>query len=128
MSETLNKMCFFSEQKYFFVHEWIRWYRSYQDFWHKHSNVVALKIVDRTAANMSEKVNTCSDTIWPCHFVPGRRHGGALLGLVPQTEICNTINQWNFCQFLMSSPPCTNVKPPPHKSKGPLLTTFWRRF
>jgi len=28
----------------------------------------------------------------------------------------------------MSSPPCTNVKPPPHKRNASLLTTFWRRF
>ena len=35
-----------------------------------------------------------------------------------QIEIWNTINQWNFCQVLMSSPPCTNVKPPYWRLSG----------
>ena len=41
-----------------------------------------------------------------------RRHGRDLVGLAPQTklqapqiEIWSPINQWNFCQYLMSSPP-----------------------
>jgi len=38
----------------------------------------------------------------------------------PQIELCNTVNQWSFCQILECQAPCTNVKT--------LLKTFWRRF
>jgi len=53
-----------------------------------------------------------------------RRHGMALVGLVPpnkaqspQAETWNTINQLRFCQFL-------ECQVPPHKPKAPVLKTF----
>ena len=59
-----------------------------------------------------------------------RRHGGLWWAKTPkrsfkppQIEIWNTMNQWNFCQIWISSPPCTNVKPP-HKRKGPPFDDF----
>ena len=56
--------------------------------------------------------------------VPSPR--GGFVGFTPpqtklqahQIEIWNTINHWNFCQILMSSPPCTNVKPPYWRLSG----------
>jgi len=38
---------------------------------------------------------------------------------VPQMEIWNTINHWNFYQISISSPPGTNVKPPHTNVKSP---------
>ena len=38
----------------------------------------------------------------------------------PQIEIWNTINQCNFYQISMSSPPCTNVKPPAQTQSPPI--------
>ena len=66
----------------------------------------------------------CYLSMW--NAVPSPR--GALVGLAPQTmlqvpqmPIWNTVTQWSFIIFRMSSSPCTNVKPPQ-------LKTFWRRF
>ena len=73
-------------------------------------------------ANLGESYRQC--------FVQSRQHGG-FSGLrpppkqifkPPQIETWKTINQWSFCQFLE----CQDH--PPHKRKGPLLKTFWRRF
>ena len=47
------------------------------------------------------------------HSAQSRRHEGALVGLAPQREIWNTINQWRFVNFQKQAPP--------HKRKAPLF-------
>jgi len=57
-------------------------------------------------------------TTWK-HSKQSRRHGGALVGLAPQTKLQDPqIEIWNIIklEFLLDlnvKPPCTNVKPPP---------------
>jgi len=75
-----------------------------------------LKLFDRNTRN-----------ILACLSHQSRRHRGALVSLSPpnkspspQIGIWNTTNQWNFCQILMSSPPCSNVKPPLLMERPPI--------
>jgi len=64
-----------------------------------------------------------------------RRHGGAFVGLASPNKTPRPPN-WNlehyksveFLSILNIKPPSINAKPPPHKRKAPLLTTFWRRL
>ena len=69
------------------------------------------------------------DKLWgtSCEVKPVPWPRGALVGISPpnkapspKIEIWNFMNQCNFANL--------NVKPPLHKRKAPLLTTFWRRF
>ena len=43
---------------------------------------------------------------------------GPLTTKLQATPNWNTIHQWNFCQIWMSSPPCTNVRPPYSRLSG----------
>jgi len=66
-------------------------------------------------------------------LVPSPR--GALVCLSPQTKLQASPN-WNlkhyksveFLSILNVKPTLPERKPPPHKRKASLLTTFWRRF
>jgi len=61
------------------------------------------------------------NTWFDCYldYMQSRRHGGALVGLAPQTKLQAPPNWnvkhcelWNFCQIWMSIPTCMNVKLP----------------
>jgi len=99
--------------------------------------VILDKTINQSMHHVSENSqHRTGDKLWDASYevkpVPSPRGFGELnppkqSTKPPKIEIWNVINQCNFCQLWMSSPLCSNVKPPPHKCKAPLLTTFWRR-
>ena len=52
------------------------------------------------------------------HSAQSRRHEGALVGLAPQIETRNTINQWRFANFQNVN---FHNQSPLHKRKAPLF-------
>lgn len=59
-------------------------------------------------------------TYWSLSYGQSLVATGVLAVFLPQTEICNNINQLSFVKFRGSSPM--------HKRKVHLLKNFWRRF